>query len=688
MRLVWGHLFLVAALATGYGCGKAKSAIESAAGFAALEDADITGIKTNVQWSDTDPLYANLQILKGFSLQDNFPGDLNQKASIPIPVTIPSQGADKSQDVASLALVKVVKLQIDDKTSYQRLQIVSVARYDATEKALKIDGDIVNQYLDPDQVVSKAKGNQAGTYLLIQGKGNKGLQFLNGTIKLRRDGQTDANAEAVKGAWVFTNGSPFVTQTGSKGMYFLAVLKGSKGNVIAYKGNIPTVGSENPATAAPGTPLSAQKDVSYAGVLDQYKGAFNSKVGEFSKGDSSVTAKASTFFDTVNNKVTDFVNGWKIVTADLMFIQPVQAKPSAPTPAPTSAATNPNFVAAPAAPAATPVAAATGTPIMRRDPNDTSADATTYNVDLGCSGFKEDGKTKIDIVRDGAYFEDYSKYPGWRGKGDVQYAYDFAAALFPAPTGDSGRYLDGATTGYCVITAGDAQYQISGGDTSGNKAFQPQDGMVSELWQKVKVPTSAKSIQFRAAFFTTEFPKFIGSQYNDSFVIKFDESPAVLASGNLNDLAGLNSPTATDADKTAIQNCANYTYAANKGATCGDWMFVADYLDAGGKNINGELWGIGSSSTAPKNGSTMGCLASGSSGTKCYAGMIKPRIICKDLADADKGALRTLRITVADAGDPYFDSALALDSVVFSSNACSDTTSRMTAEPLSRAAQL
>jgi len=68
--------------------------------------------------------------------------------------------------------------------------------------------------------------------------------------------------------------------------------------------------------------------------------------------------------------------------------------------------------------------------------------------------------------------------------------------------------------------------------------------------------------------------------------------------------------------------------------------------------------------------------------------MISARMICKDLTAADLGKERTLRMSVSDAGDSYYDSALAVDSVVFSTKACADPDGRMTPEADSRASEV
>ena len=54
----------------------------------------------------------------------------------------------------------------------------------------------------------------------------------------------------------------------------------------------------------------------------------------------------------------------------------------------------------------------------------------------------------------------------------------------------------------------------------------------------MSIPSDAQSIQLRVAFFSQEFPAYVNSKFNDSFKIKFKESPGFIASGNVNDLAG------------------------------------------------------------------------------------------------------------------------------------------------------
>jgi hypothetical protein len=169
------------------------------------------------------------------------------------------------------------------------------------------------------------------------------------------------------------------------------------------------------------------------------------------------------------------------------------------------------------------------------------------------------------------------------------------------------------------------------------------------------------------AFFSQEFPQYVGSNFNDSFFIKFDESPDFIAAGNLNDLAG-------GTAEAGVADCkTNTTYSAT--AKCGEWQFVGENED-----LYGDLWLISESTQGPSQGGSgkFNCVYGGENG-KCYHGMIEPRIICANIPEGDRGQTMTLRMGVSDAGDSFYDSALAVDTVAFSTAACgAGDASRMT----------
>jgi len=193
----------------------------------------------------------------------------------------------------------------------------------------------------------------------------------------------------------------------------------------------------------------------------------------------------------------------------------------------------------------------------------------------------------MEIVRQGSKFDDYAGSPGWRATGDVRFAYDAASVIFPAVAGE--RYLD-ETPGYCLLATGNAQYVLSGNDA----AFMPGPnglGQTSEMCRKLSFRPAVKSIQVRVAFFSQEFPQYVGSKFNDSFFIKFDESIDMIASGNLNDLAGANSADA--AVVAAVSACKDLATTPDATGTCGDWVHTSQLT-------NGDLWNINSSEQGPK----------------------------------------------------------------------------------------
>jgi hypothetical protein len=261
------------------------------------------------------------------------------------------------------------------------------------------------------------------------------------------------------------------------------------------------------------------------------------------------------------------------------------------------------------------------------------------------------------------------------------YGYEFAEEMFGNPDADEatlGRnYLDGSS-GYCLLSTGNSLYNLLDKDVN----YQPGPNgaeQVSEMWQKVNVPDDTASVQICVAFLSQEFPKFVGTQYNDSFAIKFDESLDYLAQGNLNDLAGING--SDEALKAKAAACKDQTVLP---IDCGEWVSINKKKDAAGALIDsalhGELGSIFASTTATSKSKQYGCAGPESSDpkVKCYHGWVPPRVICKNISDDDKGKLRTLRVSVADVGDQYFDSALAVDSIVFSTKTCEDAEGRIT----------
>ncbi len=664
-------LAVAATLLVGTGCDKAKEALKEALGVDQLTNEQQEALLVETKWHDaaglnTSKKLDSFEILGGFTLTDKFKGDLGKSATLPTPfLSVPDQAKGASQNQGSIVLLQAKEFQLDEKTKVKKFRIIAVAKFNAADKQLEISGDTINQALAPDQRVTVSNpGSQAGSYLLVRGKGDKGLMYLNGTAMLAK---ADGSAKLpVKGAFIFTSESPFVTVSGPEGKYFLAMLEGSKGQVTAYKKTIP-------ADAA-GTPVSTIETIAYAGVLAGYQDKFNSKVGDV--GNAEASTKAADLFTKVDTKVSDFVNGWKIISKDLVFHQPPQAAP----PAAAVAAASPPKEDLPAKPAPVDPGTGTGTgtgddpvvaPVDNTSP-DVAREETpdpAYNENLGC-----DDPSKL--VFDGSKFDSYTAATaGWRAVGDVMITAEQHANIFGSPEelhGKEPRYLD-EFTGYCVLTTGDARFQLTNLAT-----FQPVDDMSSTMWQTLKIPSAAagyKSIQMRVAFFSQEFPKFVGTEYNDSFYIKFDEHLDNIGDGDLNKLAG-------GTEDATVADCKNQTGGA---ITCGEWQSVQKF----NAKLDGELWNIDKSTTASKKLSkaySCDVGAKGAEGKKCYPGIVPPRTFCANLAEEDMGAERTLRVAITDVGDQYFDSAIAIDSIVFSKDACGET--GFSGDPKSRANEL
>lgn len=668
----------IAALALGLGaCDKAKSALEEAAGFHVLEKDEIAKAKVEAGWNDAK--LAKLEAKTGFELEDNFKGDLSKEYRLPLPgVELPAQaqgaaaGNDKNR---AYYLMKLRSFQSGDIT-IKKFQIVATARYDFDAKELIIDAGKMSMYVSKDDRISLSAGNQKGKYILVEGKGSGGLAFLTGQVRLKKNTVTAACDDAslpctaVGGALVYTTEDPFMTVSNNdegadKGKYLLGVVdKGSE--ECAQNGFVnashPSIGT---AYSAEGTPTSASAEVPCIGVLDKYKAGVAAKVGDASDDQTAVdpakvTAKADALFNKANKIVTNFLGLWKSGEANMVFVQP-QPPPAAPPPPPPAPAPPPPpatpdapvIPTPPADPTPEPPATPADPPVVAADPV-VRGDPTGPQSDLGCTFAGYDSATGLEngLLGDVTKYDDYAGTKGWRFQGDVRISDANAIAIFgdASVRGDDPRVLS-SDNGYCLLSTGNGRYNQT-------KAayFMPVDDKTSEMWQKVKVPKDAISIQVRVAFFSQEYPAFVGTEFNDAFYIKFDESPEYIASGNLNDLAGAGDP----AQAAAIGGCSSKKdgLAIGEDHPCGEWNNIT-------KVMHGQLWNIDDSTQAPKQNKKFHCAGGEDKNGRCYHGMVQPRVICRTLKPEEKDKTLTLRIGVSDVGDGYYDSALAVDEIVF-----------------------
>lgn len=662
-------LSLVGATAVilGGGCDKAKdsikdpeSALKEALGIDELTNEQVATIKTEAGWNDA--VMTQFKIIKGFKLTDKFKGDLGKTVEIPIPLDIPAAGAGQAASkTPSYSLLKKRTFVVGP-NSFTRFEIVSVARYEVADKKLVIDGEKIGAFLDDSDRVKIANKNQDGEYLLVKGQGEVGLAYLTGVVKLQKN---DGSAAApFGGAVVFTTDSPFVTTSGSKeGKFLLAVI--DQGSKECQQGGMITATAPGIGAVAAGTPTSTQGEIPCIGVLDNYAKEVGAKGQELGKKD-----EADKLFKKVNTVVTDFLGAWKAGAVDLTFVQPPAPKapevpPVEPTP-PAPPADSP--IAKPAETPTPPVATdktkvdptpPASSPILRPNPDE------GYGVNLGCTYTAINATTGISqgLVGDVAKYDDYPATKGWRFFGDVRVSNQNAAEIFGAAAATKGadnRNPDVAD-GYCLLTTGNQLF-----NKYKSPIYDPKDGKTSEIWQKIAVPATATGIQIRTAFFSMEYPTYVGTSFNDNFYVKFDESPYFIAQGSLNDLAGYNDPTL----KAAVEKCSTKSKFDAAAATypCGEWD--ATTWNDGDKNLTGALWDVTNSTQGPSLGSKFMCGTDAAGAGRCYPGMIQPKVLCAPLDRAtETGKTLTLRIGVSDAGDSYYDSALAVDSVVFTSEA-------------------
>jgi hypothetical protein len=653
----------VAAVSLMGGCGKGKSpaeakkeAAEDALGIAELSNDEAATIKQEAGWDDAR--MGKFKIIKGFKLSSKFKGDLGKTVEIPIPLDLPGTAANGK--TPSYSLLKKRTFEVGP-NKFTRFEIITVARYEADQKKLVIDGEKIGAFLDDKDRVKKDNSNQEGDYLLVKGQGDAGLAYLTGKISLKKNDNTE---EALGGAVVFTTDSPFVTTSGSTdGKFLLAVV--DQGDVQCQQSGMITATHVNVGSKAAGTPTSTQGEIPCIGVLDNYKAQVVGKSSEMGADET----KTKQIFDTVNNKVTEFLGAWKTGEVNLTFVQP---------PAPKAPAVPPEAPKSPAPPADSPIAQPTTPPAPPSDPAKIDPPppspsapfvrpdpASGYGVNLGCTYTEMDKNTgvAVGLVGDVGKYDDYPGTKGWRFFGDVRITNQNSVEIFGAATAakaGNDRNPDVAD-GYCLLTTGNQLFK-----KFKSPIFDPKDGKTSEIWQKVSVPENATGVQIRVAFFSMEYPTYIGTQFNDNFYVKFDESPYFIAQGNLNDLAGANDPALKD----SLGNCKTQTSFAAPATSwpCGEWD--ATTFNDKDKNLTGALWDVQDSDQGPSLGAKYKCGTDAGGVGKCYPGMIQPRVICAPLdKDTERGKTLTLRIGVADAGDSYFDSALAVDSVVFSTEA-------------------
>jgi len=672
------RLALVAAAGLSLGaCDKAKSALESQLGVSQLESDEVGELKKAAGWDDAKQ--TKMTVKFGFELKENFDGDLAKGFEFPLPFEIPDKasgaaaGNEKNRSWYLLKLREFESGEGANAVKVSRFQIVAVGYINTETEKFTLDGGKINEFVDPKQRISKENKNQDGKYIIIEAKGNGGLAYLTGLVDLKKN---DGSKVPVGGAIMFTTTDPFMTVSNSdNGKYLLGVAETEgecqqKGLVNATHHKIGT------AYNVPGTATSVSGEVPCIGVLDKYKGQLDAKVAQANNTDA--TAKSNELFNKANKVVTNFLGLWKTGEANMTFIQPPAPPATPPTPPPAPPAPPADVTPAPAQPTPPAPTEPTADPAP---PADSPFVRPVAGANFGCSFTGINAATGVanGLITNPAQFDD-AAVVGWRFFGDARITDVLASEIFgnaqDVPAAD--RRLDpDQVNGYCLLSSGNGQHAKN--PTMG--LFAPQGDKVTEMWQKIAVPANATGIQVNYAFFSQEYPAFVGTEYNDGFYIKFDESAQLIASGNLNDLAGASDPALAG----AVTNCRAKAAAlgSNEVHTCGEWNNITSVKNAAGNfTIHGSLWDIDGSTDAPKQNTKYKC----GSTERCFHGMIAPRTICRPLLESEKGKTLTFRMGVNDVGDSYYDSALAVNSIAFTTAAqpCGELLGKDPESPVSR----
>ena len=168
---------------------------------------------------------------------------------------------------------------------------------------------------------------------------------------------------------------------------------------------------------------------------------------------------------------------------------------------------------------------------------------------------------------------------------------------------------------------------------------QPHDGMALRL--TIRVPTNAQSFTFDTNFFTYEFPDYICSTYNDTFVVEMAPAPKGASTGG--NIAFDQSGNPISVNNALLQVCDPQTTPTGKAFAC----------PLGSATLSGTGFGT---DTAGSNHAATGWLQTSVN--------IDPSLKGKDI---------TLVFAVWDSGDGILDSTALIDSFTWSSQPGNNT---------------
>lgn len=210
----------------------------------------------------------------------------------------------------------------------------------------------------------------------------------------------------------------------------------------------------------------------------------------------------------------------------------------------------------------------------------------------------------------------------------------------------SGTARDPSDTGYQDVGGFDKGFTVSAAPgfpapapaCPGVITGQPHDGMALRL--TIRVPTNAQSFAFDTNFFTYEFPDYICSTYNDTFVVEMAPAPMGASTGG---------------------NIA-FDQAGNPISVNNALLQVCDPQTAGGKMFSCPL---GSSTL---QGTGFGTDTAGSN--HAATGWLRTTV---NVDPTLKGKDITLVFAVWDSGDGILDSTALIDNFVWSTQPGSNT---------------
>jgi uncharacterized repeat protein (TIGR01451 family) len=199
-----------------------------------------------------------------------------------------------------------------------------------------------------------------------------------------------------------------------------------------------------------------------------------------------------------------------------------------------------------------------------------------------------------------------------------------------SPTnGDTFIILSTGNAGTSIVTTDEENPGDERGSYTSNKYGYPRDFAYLKIW--LLVPKHMHSLYYDFQFFSSEYPEYVGSQYNDKFVVTVD-SPS--------------------------KGISTYSCDVNNG----NFVLDSNYIEGTGFDIfaeSGNPDNVDIVNTTPKTpGADAGATALTTKGGSLHP--VSPQEII------------TITFKISDTGDNQFDSAVFIDNLVFSGYARTD----------------